>query len=54
MWIVIDTEKNEKKNPWRCPIFAFTIVDAEELNFCVRDGNRCTLFAIITKKIIFE
>ena len=46
MWI-----KNQKKKiPWRRPIFANTIVGAEELNFCVRDGNRCTLFAIVTKE----
>ena len=25
--------------------------DAKELNFCVRDGNRCGLFAIVTKQI---
>ena len=25
-----------------------TIVGADELNFCVRDGNRCTLTAINT------
>ena len=39
---------------WQCPIFAYTIVGDEELNFCVRDGNRCTLFSIITKKNILE
>ena len=44
----------QKKIPWRRPIFAITIVSAEELNFCVRDGNRCTLFAIVTKEIIFR
>src|SRR5579863_1287460 len=36
----------------RCPIFPWgcpqSIVRAEELNFRVRDGNGCTLFAIIT------
>ena len=31
-----------------------TIFGAEELNFCVRDGNRCTLFAIVTKENIFK
>ena len=31
-----------------------SIVDEYELNFCVRDGNRCTSFSIITKKIIRE
>ena len=41
----------QKKIPWRRPIFAITIVSAEELNFCVRDGNRCTPLAIVTKKI---
>ncbi len=56
--IGIEKEKNsqkgelkiKKKIPWRRPIFALTIVGAEELNFCVRDGNRCTLFAIVTKE----
>ena len=36
----------------QCPIFPGSrppgIVGAEELNYCVRDGNRCDLFAIIT------
>jgi hypothetical protein len=36
----------------RCPIFPWgcpqSIIGAEELNFRVRDGNGCTLFAIIT------
>src|SRR5450759_4681271 len=36
----------------RCPIFPWgcpqSIVRAEELNYRVRDGNGCTLFAIIT------
>ena len=36
-----------KKNRQR-PIFAYTIVSAEVLNFCVRDGNRCVHFAIVT------
>src|SRR5947207_15021689 len=31
--------------PWGCPQ---SIVRAEELNFRVRDGNGCTLFAIVT------
>ena len=26
-----------------------SIISAKELNFCVRDGNRCVLFAIITR-----
>ena len=29
-----------------------TTIGAKELNFCVRDGNRCGLFAIITSLII--
>ena len=37
----------QKKN-WQLPIFAYTIVGVKELNFCVRDGNRCILFAIVT------
>ena len=40
-----------KKNPQQRPIFAITIVGAEELNFWVRDGARCILFAIVTGKI---
>ncbi len=31
--------------PWSCP---HSIIGAEELNFRVRDGNGCALFAIIT------
>ena len=41
-----------KKNSWQLPIFAYTIVGVKWLNFCVRDGNRCTPLTIITKKII--
>ena len=40
-----------KKN-WLLPIFAYTIFGVKELNFCVRDGNRCILFAFITNNII--
>ena len=36
-----------KKN-WQLPIFAFTIFGVKVLNFCVRDGNRCIHFAIVT------
>ena len=42
---------SEKKNrrrptfPGGCPP---SIISAKELDFCVRDGNRCDLFAIIT------
>ena len=42
-----------KKNSWQLPIFAYTIVGVKWLNFCVRDGNRCTPLAIVTKKILF-
>ena len=38
---------NQKKN-LQLPIFAYTIVGVKELNYCVRDGNRCILFAIAT------
>ena len=31
--------------PGSCPP---SIISAKELNFCVRDGNRCSLFAIVT------
>ena len=29
-----------------------TTIDAKELNYCVRYGNRCDLFAIATRQII--
>ena len=45
------TKKKQKKNSWLLPIFAYTIVGVKWLNFCVRDGNRCTPLAIVTKKI---
>ena len=28
-------------------------ISAQELNFCVRNGNRCILFAIITKSFFY-
>ena len=31
--------------PGSCPP---SIISAKELNYCVRDGNRCSLFAIVT------
>ena len=31
--------------PGSCPP---SIISAKELNYCVRDGNRCILFAIVT------
>ena len=37
------------KKAWQRPIFAYTIVGAVVLNFCVRDGNRCIHYAIVTK-----
>ena len=40
----------QKKIPWQRLIFAITIVSTEELNCCVRDGNRCFLFVIVTKE----
>ena len=48
---MVDLILKQKKNSWQLPIFAFTIVGVEWLNFCVRDGNRCTSLAIVTKKI---
>ena len=36
--------------PGGCPP---STISAQELNFCVRNGNRCILFAIITKFIFF-
>ena len=38
----------EYKKNWQLPIFAYTIFGVNELNFCVRDGNRCILIAIVT------
>ena len=40
--------KKRKKKYWQRPIFANTIVGAEVLNFCVRDGYRWVHFANIT------
>ena len=40
----------KQKKYWQLPIFAYTIVGVEVLNFCVRDGNRCIHFAIVTNK----
>ena len=37
-----------KQKNWQLPIFALTIVGVKVLNFCVRDGNRCIHFAIVT------
>ncbi len=42
----------KQKKSWQLPIFAYTIVGVRVLNFCVRDGNRCTHSAIVTKKIL--
>ena len=40
---------------WQRPTFPGSlppsIISAEELNYCVRDGNRCDLFAIATRFI---
>ena len=38
-WLV---NLKQKKNYPQRPILAYTIVGAEVLNFCVRDGNRWT------------
>ena len=43
--------KCKKKKSLATSYLCITIVGVIELNFCVRDGNRCTLNAIITKKI---
>ena len=41
-----------KKNTWLRPTLPGgcppSTISAQELNFCVRNGNRCILFAIIT------
>ena len=39
-----------KKNLSNVLFSRITIFGAEELNFWVRDGARCTLFAIVTEK----
>ena len=31
-----------------------TTIGAKELNFCVRHGNRCDLFAIVTKQFLLR
>ena len=46
----MEKQKKNKKNS-QLPIFAYTIFGVKELNFCVRDGNRCILFAIVTNLI---
>ena len=39
-----------KKEAWQRPTLAqCTTIGAKVLNFCVRDGNRCDLFAIATR-----
>ena len=43
-----DADKKRAKKNWQLAIFAYTIFAVKELNFCVRDGNRCILFAIVT------
>ena len=44
--------KPEQKKKWRGPNFPGghppSIIGAKELNYCVRDGNRCDLLAIVT------
>ena len=42
----------QQKNSQR-PTLAFTTIGAEVLNFCVRDGNRCIHFAIVTNLLFF-
>ena len=49
--VYIIIQKSQKKNYWRLPILAYTIFGVKVLNFCVRDGNRCIHFAIVTNKI---
>ena len=44
--------KKGKKKDWQLAIFAYTIFAVKVLNFCVRDGNRCIHFAIVTNTII--
>ena len=44
--------KNKKRKKQRRPTFPGgsppSIIGAKELNYCVRDGNRCDLLAIAT------
>ena len=48
---ILEVKKYIKKN-WQLPIFAYTIVGVKVLNFCVRYGNRCIHFAIVTNLIL--
>ena len=50
--MIIKLCKKKTKKNWQLPIFAYTIVGVKVLNFCVRDGNRCIHFAIVTNLII--
>ena len=55
--------KNKTETSYRCFCFSNrrrptfpgshppSIISAEELNFCVRYGNRCDLFAIVTRSL---
>jgi hypothetical protein len=49
------TDKYEAKKTWRRPTlphsYPCSTIGAGELNFCVRDGNRCFLPAMITRLI---
>ena len=50
-------ELPRNKNNWQCPTlpgrYHPTTIGAKKLNFCVRHGNRCILFAITTKFILY-
>ena len=51
------SEKNMLFSNWQRPTFPGgrppSIISAKELNFCVRDGNRCGLLAIVTRYRIY-
>ena len=52
-----NVQKNDKKKNRQLAIFAGaspTIFAVEVLNFCVRDGNRCFHFAIVTGSFYAE
>ena len=44
-------KKDFRRRPTLPHSFPCSTIGAKELNFCVRDGNRCFLFAIATEKM---
>ncbi len=50
-YIILDIPFKIQKKDLQRPTLAYTTIGAEVLNFCVRDGNRCIHFAIVTNQI---